>query len=79
MRKQLNTYLMVSLVSKALAKSPTSTVRTQSNHVFMSIYAAAKLEILAIKHKVHTFSLRAKLYIPALKNTFLGIQELKSV
>jgi hypothetical protein len=51
----------------ALAKSPTSTIRTQSNHVFMSIYASAKLEILAIKHKVNTFALRAKLYISALK------------
>jgi len=61
----------------ALAKSPTSTVRTQSNHVFMSIYASAKLEILAIKHKVNTFSLRAKLYISALKNAFLGLQQLK--
>jgi len=62
----------------ALAKSPTSTIRTQSNHVFMSIYASAKLEILAIKHKVNTFALRAKLYISALKNAFLGLQELKS-
>jgi len=62
----------------ALAKSPTSTIRTQSNHVFMSIYASAKLEILAIKHKVNTFALRAKLYISALKNVFLGLQELKS-
>jgi hypothetical protein len=54
----------------ALAKSPTSTIRTQSNHVFMSIYASAKLEILAIKHKVNTFALRTKLYISALKNAF---------
>lgn len=61
----------------ALAKSPTSTVRTQSNHVFMSIYASSKLEILAIKHKVNTFALRAKLYISALKNAFLGLQKLK--
>lgn len=61
----------------ALAKSPTSTVRTQSNHVFMSIYASVKLEILAIKHKVNTFALRAKLYISALKNAFLGLQKLK--
>jgi len=61
----------------ALAKSPTSTIRTQSNHVFMSIYASAKLEILAIKHKVNTFALRAKLYISALKNAFLGLQNLK--
>ena len=62
----------------ALAKSPTSTIRTQSNHVFMSIYASAKLEILAIKHKVNTFALRAKLYISALKNAFSQLGELNS-
>lgn len=60
----------------ALAKSPTSTVRTQSNHIFMSIYASAKLEILAIKHKMNTFALRAKIYISAVKNAFFQLGEL---
>ena len=60
----------------ALAKSPTSTVKTQSNHIFMSIYASAKLEILAIKHKVNTFALRAKIYISAVKNAFFQLGEL---
>ena len=36
----------------ALAKSPTKRVRTQSNHVFMAIYAAFSLEWLRIKHKL---------------------------
>mgnify|MGYP003555849175 FL=1 len=39
-----------SLKSNAnLAKSPTRTTRTQSNHVFMSVCAAFKLECLSIK------------------------------
>jgi len=39
-----------SLKSNAsLAKSPTRTVRTQSNHIFMSICATFKLEWLSIK------------------------------
>jgi len=62
----------------ALAKSPTSTIRTQSNHIFMSIYASAKLEILAIKHKISTFALRSKLYISALKTAFEELGRLKS-
>ena len=33
----------------ALAKSPTKRARTQSNHVFMAIYAAFSLEWLRIK------------------------------
>ena len=36
----------------ALGKSPTKRVRTQSNHVFMAIYAAFSLEWLRIKHRL---------------------------
>ena len=35
----------------ALAKSPTKRVHTQSNHVFMAIYAACSLERLRMKHQ----------------------------
>jgi IS4 transposase len=50
-----------SLKSNAgLAKSPTRTVTTQNNHIFMSIYAVFKLECLKIKHKANHFALRAK-------------------
>ena len=42
-----------SLKSNAgLAKSPTRRVRTQQNHVFMSMYAVFKLECLKMTHKV---------------------------
>jgi len=61
----------------ALAKSPTFTIRTQSNHVFMSIYAAVKLELLAIKKKMNTFALRAKIYISAIKSAFFQLRELE--
>jgi len=61
----------------ALAKSPTSTIRTQSNHVFMSIYASAKLELLAIKNNMNTFALRAKIYISAMKSAFFQLGELR--
>jgi len=43
----------------------------------MSIYASAKLEILAIKNQLNSFSLRAKLYISALKTAFFEFRELK--
>jgi len=62
----------------ALAKSPTSTIRTISNHVFMSIYASAKLEILSIKQKMNSFALRAKIYTFALKSAFSQLQVLRS-
>ena len=37
-----------------LAKSPTKTVKTQSNHIFLSVLSFFKLECLKIKHKVYS-------------------------
>lgn len=61
----------------ALAKSPTQRVRTQGNHVFLSIYAAFRLECLSIKHKPNHFALRAKLYLKANRVAFDELQTLK--
>ena len=60
-----------------LAKSPTKTVRTQSNHIFLSILAFFKLECLKIKHKLNHFALRAKLLIKANQMAYLELQRLK--
>ncbi len=60
-----------------LAKSPTHTVRTQSNHIFLSIYATAKLSLLSAKHKMNSFALRSKIYLLAIKKAFQITQELK--
>ena len=55
-----------SLQSNAnLAKSPTRTPRIQSNHVFLSICAAFKLECLSLKNKLSPFALCRKLLINA--------------
>jgi hypothetical protein len=62
----------------ALAKSPTQTVTTQSNHVFMSIYAVFKLECLKIKHKINHFALRAKLFIKATQQAYAQLQALQA-
>jgi len=43
----------------------------------MSIYASAKLEILAIKQNLNTFALRAKLYTSALKSAFFQLRVLQ--
>ncbi len=60
----------------ALSKSPTRTVRTQSNHFFASVYSFFKLEKLKISHNLNHFALKAKLYINALKAGFQKLQEL---
>jgi hypothetical protein len=61
----------------ALAKSPTKVPRTQNNHIFMSLYAAARLECLSIKQKVNTFALKSRLYIKAIRLAFEELQLLK--
>ena len=38
----------------AMAKSPSHTVLTQSNHLFLSIYSAFRLEVLANKHHLNS-------------------------
>jgi hypothetical protein len=67
------------LTNAALAKSPTQRVRAQGNHVFLSIYAAFRLEYLSIKHKLNHFALRAKLYLKAVRLAFDELQTLKCV
>ena len=62
----------------SLAKSPTKTVRTQSNHVFASIYAAFKLETLKLKHHTNHFALKSKLYLKALQASFAELQKISA-
>lgn len=51
----------------SLAKSPTKTVVSQSNHIFASILAFCKLELLKIKQATNHFALKYKLIIAANK------------
>ncbi len=61
-----------------LAKSPTKSIRTQSNHIFMSVYAAFQLECLKLKHKMNHFALRNRIYVTALKQAMCELHLLKS-
>ncbi len=64
-----------SLKSNAnLAKSPTRTLRTQSNHIFMSICPAFKLEALSIKNNLNPFSLCRKLLINPSRVAYAELQ-----
>ena len=68
-----------SLKSNAnLAKSPTRTLRTQSNHVFMAIYATFKLECLSITNKLNSFTLCRKLLINASRTAYAQLQLLRA-
>ena len=67
-----------SLKSNAsLAKSPTKTIRTQSNHCFASIYAFVKLERLKMATKMNHFALRSRIYLKAVQAAFRELQALR--
>ena len=60
----------------ALAKSPTRTTITQSNHLFCSLVAFVKLELLRVKTHHNHFALKTKLYMAALRTAFDQLQAL---
>lgn len=64
-------------VNASLAKSPTKTIRTQSNHVFASIYAFVKLERLKVATKMNHFALRSRIYLKAVQAAFRELQALR--
>jgi hypothetical protein len=67
-----------SLKSNAsLAKSPTKTIRTQSNHCFASIYAFVKLERLKMVTSMNHFALRSRMYLKAVRAAFGELQTLR--
>ena len=59
-----------------LAKSPTRTVRTQTNHIFASIMAYVKLERLKFVHKINHFAMKSKIYVEASKAAYKQLTEL---
>jgi len=69
-----------SLKSNAsFAKSPTKTMRTQSNHFFACLWAYVKLEQLRVKTKLNHFAMKTKIYQKALLSAFEQLQVLKAM
>jgi len=63
--------------NSSLAKSPTKTIRTQSNHIFASIVAYVKLEKLKMKTNLNHFALKYKLIVKANQIAFKELQMLQ--
>lgn len=59
------------------AQSPAHTVRTQSNHLFLTLLAFIKLESLKIPLHTNHFALKRKLTLNALKVAWRDLQALK--
>ena len=60
----------------SLTKSPTRTVKTQCNHIYASIIAYCKLELLKIKTHLNHFAIKYKLIVRANQ---IAWQELKNM
>ena len=63
----------------ALAKSPTHTVTTQTNHFFAALCGFIKLERLKMGTKLNHFALKSKLYLNALRSAFSTLRALSPV
>jgi predicted nucleic-acid-binding protein len=62
----------------SLAKSPTRRVTTQINHIFASIYAFFKMELLNMQTNLNHFALKTKLYTRALMLSFNELRKLQN-
>ena len=60
-----------------LEKSPTRTVRTQNNHIFSTICAYVKLEMLSFNQHLNHFALKYKLIVNANRLAFTQLQNMK--
>ena len=60
-----------------LEKSPTKFEVTQVNHIFASMIAYCKLEILKVKENSNHFALKSRLYLKALKAAYQELLVLK--
>jgi hypothetical protein len=63
----------------SLAKSPTHTVRSQTNHFFAALCGYIKLELLKVSTKLNHFALKLKLYLRANQVAFDALRQLAPV
>jgi len=57
----------------AFSKSPTKTIRTQSNHIFACLMAFVKMEQMRLKTRLSHLAMKGQLYQAALKSAFLQL------
>jgi hypothetical protein len=63
----------------SLEKSPTQTVRTQTNHLFAAFCGYIKLELLKVSTQLNHFALKSKLYLRALQLAFDLLRQLQPI
>ena len=62
----------------SLAKSPTRTETTQTNHLVASLWAFVKIELLKVQTNKNHYQLKNQLYFSALQQAFQELRNLRS-
>ena len=62
----------------SLAKSPTRTETTQTNHFVASLWSFVKIELLKVQTNKNHYQLKAQLYFSALQQAFQALRNLRS-
>ena len=62
----------------AVAKSPTRTETTQTNHFVAALWSFVKIELLKVRTKKNHYQLKSELYLSALQQAFHELQKLNS-
>ena len=63
----------------AVAKSPTRTETTQTNHFVAALWSFVKIELLRVRTKKNHYQLKSQLYMSALQQAFHQLQKLQPV
>ena len=63
----------------SVAKSPTRTETTQTNHFIAALWAYTKLELLKVRTKKNHYALKSQLYLKALQQAFAALRDLQPV
>jgi len=63
----------------SLERSPTHTVRTQTNHLFASLCGYVKLELLKLSNHLNHFALKSSIYLQAMRVAFDAFRQMQPV
>ena len=63
----------------SVAKSPTRTETTQTNHFVAALWSFVKIEFLKVRTKKNHYQLKSQLYLSALQQAFRELQKLQPI
>ena len=61
----------------SVCASPTKTIKTQCNHIYASVMAFVKLEVISIKKAVSQYALKSQLYLKGIQTVFDELNTIK--